>query len=116
MAIRSLELIAKSKVQWAKSEELIAKSKEKNAISEWHRVKSMRLYALCSTLLALCSLLVFSGGCASLQHKGVVLAVVNGESITEGDLKYSLTIAHRREDLSSAGALNLSQFVQKLID
>jgi parvulin-like peptidyl-prolyl isomerase len=62
------------------------------------------------------SMMVFLGGCASLQHKEDVLAVVNGEPITEGDLKYSLTIAHRREDLSSAGALNLSQFVQRLID
>ena len=99
-----------------KSLELIAKSEEKSAISEWHRIKSIRLYVLCSMLLALCSVLVFWAGCASLQHKEDVLAVVNGEPITEGDLKYSLTIAHRREDLSSAGALNLSQFIQKLID
>jgi parvulin-like peptidyl-prolyl isomerase len=41
---------------------------------------------------------------------------VNGEPITEGDLRYSLEVAHRREDLSSAGALNMSQFIQKLID
>jgi len=67
-------------------------------------------------LLALCCLLILVAGCASLQHKENVLAVVNGEPVTEGDLKYSLTIAHRREDLSSAGALNLSQFIQKLID
>jgi peptidyl-prolyl cis-trans isomerase C len=67
-------------------------------------------------LFALCSLLVFIGGCASLQQKEDVLAIVNGEPITEGDLRYSLTIAHRREDLSSAGALNLSHFIQKLID
>jgi peptidyl-prolyl cis-trans isomerase C len=67
-------------------------------------------------LLALCCLLVLGAGCASLQHKEDVLAVVNGEPITVGDFKYSLTIAHRREDLSSAGTLNLSQFVQKLID
>ena len=67
-------------------------------------------------LLALCCLLVLVAGCASLQHKENVLAVVNGEPITEADLKYSLMIAHRREDLSSAGTLNLSQFVQKLID
>ncbi len=71
---------------------------------------------LSSMLLALCCLLVLVGGCASLQQKENVLAVVNGEPITERDLKYSLEIAHRREDLSSAGALNLSQFIQKLID
>jgi parvulin-like peptidyl-prolyl isomerase len=72
----------------------------------------------CNLLLisVLFSLMIFSGGCASLQQKKDVLAVVNGEPVTEGDLRYSLMIAHRREDLSSAGALNLSQFVQKLID
>ena len=67
-------------------------------------------------LLALCSLLVFVVGCASLQQQEDVLAIVNGEPITEGDLKYSLSISHRREDLSSAGPLNLSHFIQKLID
>lgn len=67
-------------------------------------------------LLALCFLLVFSGGCASLLQKEDILAVVNGEPITGEDLKYSLQIAHRKEDLSSAGTLNLSQFIQKLVD
>jgi peptidyl-prolyl cis-trans isomerase C len=65
---------------------------------------------------ALCSLLIIFGGCASLTHKENVLAVVNGDPITEDDLKYSLQIAHRKEDLSSAGELNLSKFVQKLVD
>jgi peptidyl-prolyl cis-trans isomerase C len=64
----------------------------------------------------LCLMLVVLSSCAGLSHKEDVLAVVNGEPITVGDFKYSLTITHRREDLSSAGALNLSQFVQKLID
>ncbi|MEW6418223.1 MAG: peptidyl-prolyl cis-trans isomerase [Nitrospirota bacterium] len=66
-------------------------------------------------LYALCFLLCFVGGCASLQ-KGNILAVVDGEPITEEDLKYSLQITHRREDLSSASALNLSQYVQRMID
>ena len=66
-------------------------------------------------LFAFCFLL-FVGGCASLLQKEKVLAVVDGEPITEGDLKYSLSISHRKEDLSSAGTLNLSQYVQKLID
>jgi len=69
----------------------------------------------CLVLYALSSMLVWVG-CASVQQKENVLAVVNDEPITEGDLKYSLTIAHRREDLSSAGALDLSQFLQKLIN
>jgi peptidyl-prolyl cis-trans isomerase C len=67
-------------------------------------------------LFTLCYLLIFFGGCASLQQKENILAVVNGEPITEDDLKYSLQIAHRKEDLSSAGELNLSKFVQKLVD
>lgn len=64
-----------------------------------------------------CLLLTAFWGCASLQQKEEdILAIVNGEHITKDDLKYSLEIAHRREDLSSASTLNLSQFIQKLID
>jgi peptidyl-prolyl cis-trans isomerase C len=61
-------------------------------------------------------MLVFLGGCASLLQEEDILAVVNGEPVTGEDLKYSLQIAHRKEDLSSAGTLNLSQFIQKLVD
>lgn len=60
-------------------------------------------------------LTVFLGGCASIQKRNV-LAIVNGEPITEDDLKYSLQIAHRREDLSSAKELNFSKFIQKMVD
>jgi peptidyl-prolyl cis-trans isomerase C len=59
-------------------------------------------------------LLTVFWGCASFQ-KERILAVVDGEPITEGDLGYSLNISHRREDLSSAGELNVQQYVQKLI-
>jgi hypothetical protein len=51
-------------------------------------------------LFTLCSLLIFLGGCASLPQREDILAVVNGETITKDDLKYSLQIAHRREDFS----------------
>ncbi len=61
-------------------------------------------------------LLVSIWGCAGLQKKAMVLAVVDGEPVSEDDLEYSLQIAHRREDLSSAGMLNISEYVQKLID
>lgn len=61
-------------------------------------------------------MLIAFSGCASLSQKENILAVVDGEPITEDDLKYSLNIAHRKDDLSSAGALNLSQYVQKLIE
>jgi peptidyl-prolyl cis-trans isomerase C len=67
-------------------------------------------------LTTYCLLLAAFWGCASLPQKENILAVVNGEPITEEDLKYSLQIAHRKEDLSSAGELNLSKFVQKLVD
>jgi parvulin-like peptidyl-prolyl isomerase len=65
---------------------------------------------------AYCIVLIFSGGCASLQQKGQVLALVDGEPITEEDIGYSLTITHRREDLSSAGSLRLIDYVQKMVD
>ncbi len=61
-------------------------------------------------------LLISLGGCATFGKKEKVFAVVNGESITEGDLTYSLNIAHRREDLSSTKTINILQFLQKLID
>jgi parvulin-like peptidyl-prolyl isomerase len=62
-----------------------------------------------------CLLFTVFGGCASF-HRENILAVVDGEPITEGDMKYSLQITHRREDLSSAGVMSLSKYVQKLID
>jgi len=61
------------------------------------------------SLLILC-------GCVSLHVKEKILAIVDGEPITEGDFKYALTISHRREDLSSAGKLDLMEYIQKLVD
>jgi parvulin-like peptidyl-prolyl isomerase len=55
-------------------------------------------------------------GCASAPQGDQPLAVVDGEFITSGDLEYSLQIAHRREDLSSAKTLNMSNYLQKLIN
>ncbi len=98
------------------SKERRAKSKELKTKRKKQASKCKGYTSLCSMLLALCCLLVLAGGCASLQQQENVLAVVNGEPIAERDLKYSLEIAHRREDLSSAKELNLSQFIQKLID
>lgn len=98
-----------------KSKEQIAISQEPRAKSRKQRTTGIEIYFLCFVLFALCSLLFF-GGCASLSQKEPVLAVVDGEPITEEDLKYALNIAHRREDLSTAGALNLTQYVQKQID
>jgi peptidyl-prolyl cis-trans isomerase C len=60
-------------------------------------------------------LFTFLCGCASFQREKI-LAVVDGEPITDEDFRYSLNIAHRREDLSSGGEINLPQYVKKLID
>jgi parvulin-like peptidyl-prolyl isomerase len=63
-----------------------------------------------------CVLLFSLLGCAHYNRKENVLSVVNNEPITRDDLQYSLTVEHRRQDLSSAGKLDISQFVEKLID
>jgi peptidyl-prolyl cis-trans isomerase C len=55
-------------------------------------------------------------GCATAPQGEQPLAVVDGELITSGDLEYALQIAHRREDLSSARTLNMSTYLQKLIN
>jgi peptidyl-prolyl cis-trans isomerase C len=67
-------------------------------------------------LTAYCIVLSALGGCASSLQRESILAVVDGEPITERDLEYSLNIAHRREDLSSGGVLDLSEYIQKLVD
>jgi hypothetical protein len=90
----------------------MAKSKEK---FRYKRATRSKIYFLCSMLHALCSMLFFIG-CASVGQKDRVLALVDGDPVTEGDLQYSLTIKHRKEDLSSAGSLNISRYVNKLID
>lgn len=106
MAISSRKRRAESQEQPVKSQKRRAKSKEP-------RVLNSVVYALCSMLYALCCVLV---GCASLTQRESVLAVVDGDPITEGDLKYALSISHRREDLSSAGTLDIRQYVDKLVD
>lgn len=63
-----------------------------------------------------CLLFTVLCGCASMQEKERILAIVDGEPITEGDFKYALTISHRKEDLSSAGKLDLTEYIQKLVD
>lgn len=72
----------------------------------------LRILILCINILLLLSL----GGCTASGKKEKVFAVVNGESITEGELAYSLNIAHRREDLSAAKTINILDYMQKLID
>jgi peptidyl-prolyl cis-trans isomerase C len=90
-------------------------NREQKAKREAQSAKRSGIYFFYSLLLALSCLLAFHG-CASVPREGAVLAVVDSEPITEADLRYSLSIAHRREDLSSAGNLNLSEYVRKLVD
>jgi parvulin-like peptidyl-prolyl isomerase len=72
----------------------------------------LRILILFINILLLLSL----GGCATSGKKEKVFAVVNGESITEGDLTYMLNIAHRRENLSFTKTINILEYLQKLID
>jgi peptidyl-prolyl cis-trans isomerase C len=73
-----------------------------------------RLFVCCcaALVLLLC-------GCASVSPRGQneeVMAMVNGEPVTMGDLQYALQVAHRREDLAGAGTINVSDYMQKLIN
>jgi parvulin-like peptidyl-prolyl isomerase len=63
-----------------------------------------------------CFLLFSSLGCALHTRKDNTLAVVNNEIISREDVNYSLSIEHRRQNLSSAQTLDISQFVEKLIE
>ncbi len=68
-----------------------------------------------SFLCALASLLVL-WGCATVPRETNIIASVDGETIIVKDLIYSLDISHRVEDLSSAGKLDISGYIQKLVD
>jgi len=62
-------------------------------------------------------LILFSlWGCASLPEQRRVLALVDGDPLERADLEYALQIAHRREKLTDAGELDISSFVERLID
>lgn len=62
------------------------------------------------------SLIFLNYSCATTREEDLILATVNEEPITKNDLIYSLTITHRKEDLSNAGLLDISKYIQKLID
>jgi parvulin-like peptidyl-prolyl isomerase len=55
-------------------------------------------------------------GCVRQIRNGDILAYVDGDPITTDDIAYSLQIEHRREDLSSARALDISRYLQRLIN
>ncbi len=66
-------------------------------------------------LLSCCFFISFPG-CVSPGNRTDILALVDNEAITSEDLKYSLEIEHRRQDLSSAKTLDLSHYIHKLIN
>ncbi len=67
-------------------------------------------------LIAFLYIFILFPGCAPVNHKPDVFAVVDGSPVMEADLKYALQVAHRREDLSNASALDISRYIRKLID
>lgn len=74
----------------------------------------VRLFFCCSGVLVLLLL-----GCASVSQRGQtaeVLAWVNGEPVTAGDVLYQLQVSHRREDLAGAGAIDVSDYMQNVIN
>ena len=44
------------------------------------------------------------------------MAFVDGEPVTKRDVEYALQISHRRDDLSAAKTLDISRYIQQLID
>jgi peptidyl-prolyl cis-trans isomerase C len=54
--------------------------------------------------------------CASLPVEKNIVALVDGEAITQGDVEYAIEIAHRRQNLSASGNINTADFVGTLVD
>ncbi len=67
-------------------------------------------------LITLSYLLFFLGGCASISQNRDIIAIVDDEPITNKELEYAIQIAHSREDLSSARALRISNYLDKIIN
>ncbi len=65
-------------------------------------------------MILLCCMVATS--CASLPEQEKIIAVVEGDPVAVQDLEYALEIAHRREDLSSANSINISDYIHALID
>jgi hypothetical protein len=74
--------------------------------------KSNKFVAFFSYFLLIILLL---SGCASIPKDENIIAIVDGEPVVKGDLDYSLQIAHRRK-LSSTKDINISDFINKLIE
>jgi parvulin-like peptidyl-prolyl isomerase len=68
-----------------------------------------------SSISVLLYVLFIPGCIPNIQNRDII-AYVDNEPITRKDIRYSLQIAHRREDLSSARDLNISEYLDKLIN
>jgi peptidyl-prolyl cis-trans isomerase C len=71
----------------------------------------VRVYVLACSL----SVVLFSA-CASAPKQESALAYVDGDPVTISDIKYSIEVAHRRENLTGARKLDIPGYVQKEID
>ncbi len=68
-------------------------------------------------LLSACFIFMVSlVGCATVPPQKDIAASVDDDPITIGDIEYSLQIEHRREGLSKTKSVNISEYVQKVID
>jgi peptidyl-prolyl cis-trans isomerase C len=65
-------------------------------------------------IAVICMLVLF--GCASVTVEKNIVALVDGDPITKGDIEYAIEIAHRREKLAATRNINITEFVQELID
>jgi parvulin-like peptidyl-prolyl isomerase len=62
-------------------------------------------------------ILVALSSCASLPSDSTnIAAYVDNDPITIGDIEYSLQVDHRRENLSKTTGINISEYLNKVID
>jgi parvulin-like peptidyl-prolyl isomerase len=76
----------------------------------------LRIHHKAIFLLSSSFFIIFFSGCVSPGKRSDTLALVDNDPVTIEDLKYSLEIEHRRQDLSSARTLDIPLYIQKLID
>lgn len=63
------------------------------------------------------ALIFMLGACAAPSaQRAKAVAIVDGYPLTQEDLFYSITVAHRVEGLGATGEINLKEYLQKLID
>lgn len=68
-------------------------------------------------VLSVFALIFMLGACAAPSaQRAKAVAIVDGYPLTQEDLFYSITVAHRMEGLGATGEINLKEYLQKLID